>query len=318
MNDRVITFREAIQEAIYEEMCLDESIVIIGEDVLATGRKSSIKFPTTGDIKRVWNHIPLVEDMLGGIALGMSIGGLRPVVQFDYPTFVTHAFESIYRLGHWRYRTTERDGPGVVIRVALEGFVSGGPDISKSFIGTVMDIPNVSIVIPSTPYYVKGLLKMALRINQPTLFFETKKLYRMRGIVPTDDYTISYGVSEKMAEGTHVSLISWGYARKLTIDAETILKREGISADVIVLQTLKPLDSVTILASARKTKNVVVVDEEGGSAGARIVALVAEHTIGCRVRIVSPKNIPPPPWEFAKYVLPTVADVVEACKNTLN
>ena len=311
----------AINNALDTLLERDPSVVILGEDVLS-GKTRHPVLARLEDVfaDRIFNRIPLVEDMLGGIALGLNFGDIKPVIQFDYPTFITLALDGIYRLGAWRYRTAENDGPGVVIRVALADTTSGGADISMPFLSTVLHLPNITIAIPSDPYHAKGLLKTALRSNKPVLFFETKTLYETKGVVPRRDYTIPFGASSCTKKGTDVTIISWSYMSRLSIQAAEMLHNDGIEAEVITLHTLYPLDKESLVASAKKTGRIVIAEEEmeRGGIGAEICAQIAESIPGCHFKRIAAKNVPVPPWEYKKFVVPGAEDIFTACKNILS
>lgn len=321
--NRKITFAKAIQEALEEELSLDPRIIILGEDILDTDTRqvvtSSLKerFP-----ERVFNHLPLVEDMLGGIALGMSLKGSRPIVQLDYSTFITLALNDIHRIGSWRYRMFEKSGPGIIFRIGYDGYSRKGSELATSLLGTIFHLPNMRIITPSLPYYAKGLLKTAIRSGEPTVFFEYKKLYEKTNgpEVPSEDYTLPLGNSPIFRNGKDITFIAWGYAGFLAMQAAQVLSGHKIQTEVISPQTLHPIDMDPIFCSAKKTRRVIVVEEDmlRGGIGAELCARIIEKIPGCQIRRVAAKNIPLPyAKNIEKILLPNVQQIISAAKELL-
>lgn len=313
---RNISIKTAIQEAFNEEFNRNPNLVVLGEDVLDTQRKPILSTLKEEFPDRVINSLPLVEEMLCGIGLGMYLGGLKPVIQFDYSTFITLAMDSIYRLGNWRYRMAEKTGPGIVVRVGHESYTQGGPEFAASLLGLIFHLPNINIAVPRTPYHTKGLLKTALRSNQPTLFFEHRRNYELRGQIPDKEYTVPFGTASVARSGKHITLVAWSWLSILSQQASRILNKRGIEVEIIILHTLHPLDIDTIIASAKKTGRMLIVEEDmlRGGIGAEIVAEVAEMFPYCRFYRLAAKNVPIPPV-FGDLVVPNLKQIVEACEN---
>ncbi len=319
MNKPKTTFKDAIRDALEEEMERDERIIILGEDVLGYEKQSTLegfeeKFPG-----RILNRIPLVEDMLGGIGLGMNLGGLKPVIQMDYSTFITLGLHDIYRLGNWRYRMAEKEGPGVVLRIGHGGYGGGGAEFDASLLGTIFHLPNLWIAAPATPYHAKGLLKTALRANRPVIFFENKAIYQKSAWVPEEEYTVPFGTSSVYKSGKDITLIAWSFMTHLAMRAAARLGQEGIEPEVIDLATLHPMDMKTIMESVRKTGRAVIVEEDmlRGGIGAEISAQIAEALPGCKIKRIASKNVPLAVREKGKFILPTTEDIIAACLNIL-
>lgn len=322
MSERIISFREAIEEGFFEEFSINPNLALLGENVRdridPTLSTLGEKFP-----ERVRTAVPLVEEMLGGIALGMSLGGMRPVIQINWSAFITLILDQVYRLGSWRYRMFEKAGPGVLIRVGHDGYdgVAAGSELSSmSLLALINHLPNIWIATPTSPYHAKGLLKTALRENRPILFFEHKALYCMRGFVPPEEYLVSFGCSTKARSGDSLTIISWLYTGHLALEAAELLAQDRIQAEVLILHTLNPIDKESILNSARKTCRIIVV-EEGmlrGGMGAEIISQVVENIPQCRVLRIGAKNVPLPAHaKFARLILPGVEDIVRAAKKML-
>lgn len=329
MNKRIITFREAIEEAFREEFSKNPNRIIIGESVMDVTPRTDVPprplEPTLSFLEkmypnRILNHIPLVEEMLPGIGLGMNIGGLDPVVQFDWGVFITLALDQIYRLGNWRYRMAEKTGPSVILRLGDGGHGLGGAEISALLTALAFHLPNIWIAIPSTPFYAKGLWNAAFNANRPIVFLETKRLYGISGYVPEKNYSVSFGASSLLRTGNDITIISFGYSNYLAERAAEILSREQIESEIISLQTLNPLDMDTIFSSIKKTGRAVMVEEEmlrGGILG-EIVARITETLQGQDIRIqrVAAKNVPlPVQRKHLNLILPTANDIVRACRE---
>lgn len=320
MSEKEVTFREAIHEAFDEELKENPRLFLMGEDIVYK-RQSVLgslkkKFP-----KQIINNLPLLEDMIVGIGVGMSIGGLNPVINFNYDTHMTLAMDDIYRLGIWRYRMSEKDGPGVVVRFAHEGFTGKGPEFSASLLALLFHMPNIWIATPGTPYHAKGLLKTAFRSNRPVVFWEHKKLYETAGIVPEKDYVVTFPASSVLTAGKHVTIIAWSYMVNFAFAAASRVKLQGIEAEVISLHTLNPMDMSTILTSARKTKRIIIVEEDilRGGIGAEIAARIGEEIPSVRIKRIASKNVALPghaPLE--KRVLPSEEDIISACREFFN
>ncbi len=321
MNNKEISFAQAIESALEEEFASNLDTIIIGEDIL----DSDTRHPVIGDFKkkfpeRVINHLPLVEEMLGGIALGMSLRGLKPIVQLDYSTFIPLALGDIHRTGLWRYRMFEKNGPGVLFRVGYDGYTRKGAELATSLLALPFHLPNIRIVVPSLPYYAKGLLKTALRSSEPVLFFEYKRLYpsTIGPAIPQEDYTIPFGTVATFKKGRDVTIIGWGYASILALQASQALKKYSIQAEVLAPQTLYPLDMEVLYASAKKTRCIVIVEEDmlRGGIGAEIAARISEKFPGCQIRRIGASDIPLPyARNLERSLLPNVRLIANACAN---
>jgi 2-oxoisovalerate dehydrogenase E1 component beta subunit len=278
-----VTFLEAIKQAMYEEMERDPAVVLIGEDIGVYGGA----FKTSeGLLERFgWERVidtPISESAIIGAACGMSYLGLRPIAEMQFIDFIVCAFNQITNFvakGHYLWNAPAP----IVIRGPSGGGVHGGPFHSANPEMYFVHTPGLKVIYPSTPYDAKGLLKSAVRDNNPVLFFEHKFLYRrIKEELPVEDYTVPIGKAVVRREGKHVTIISYAAMMHTSLEAAADLANEGIEAEVIDLRTLLPLDEDTILASIRKTNKCLVVHEDtktGGIAG-EIAAILCERAFG--------------------------------------
>jgi 2-oxoisovalerate dehydrogenase E1 component beta subunit len=278
-----ITFLEAIKQAMYEEMERDPSVVLIGEDIGVYGGA----FKTSEGLleKFGWERVidtPISESAIVGAACGMSYLGLRPIAEMQFIDFIVCAFNQITNFvakGHYLWNAPAP----IVIRGPSGGGVHGGPFHSANPEMYFVHTPGLKVIYPSTPYDAKGLLKAAIRDNNPVLFFEHKFLYRrIKEEIPAGDYTVPIGKAIVRREGKHLTIISYAAMMHTSLEAAAELEKEGIEAEVIDLRTLLPLDEETILASLKKTNKCLVVHEDtktGGIAG-EIAAILCERAFG--------------------------------------
>jgi pyruvate/2-oxoglutarate/acetoin dehydrogenase E1 component len=274
-----ITMLEAIREALFEEMERDPTVVALGEDIGVYGGA----FQATEGLlakfgpERVMDT-PISETAIVGAACGMSYLGLRPVVEMQFIDFIACCFNQVTNFvakSHYRWGAPVP----MVLRGPSGGGVHGGPFHSGNPEMYFVHTPGLKVVYASTPYDAKGLLKSAIRDNNPVLFFEHKFLYRRsKEDVPSGDYTVPIGKAVVRRKGRDVTIVSYAAAAHTSLEAAAALSKEGIEAEVIDLRTLLPLDRETILASVKKTNKLLIVHEDtrtGGIAG-EIAAIVCE------------------------------------------
>ena len=278
-----ITMLEAIRQAMFEEMDRDPAVVVIGEDIGVYGGA----FKATEGLLARFGHervieTPISESAIVGAACGMSYLGLRPVAEMQFIDFIACAFNQVTNMvakSHYRYGAPVP----MVVRGPSGGGVHGGPFHSANPEMYFVHTPGLKVVYPSTAYDAKGLLKSAIRDNNPVLFFEHKFLYRrIKEEVPASDYTVPLGKAVIRREGRHLTIVSYAAMAHVAMEAARSLANEGIEAEVIDLRTLLPLDRETILDSVRKTNRLLVVHEDtrtGGIAG-EIAAIVCEEAFG--------------------------------------
>jgi 2-oxoisovalerate dehydrogenase E1 component beta subunit len=274
-----ITMLEAIRQAMFEEMDRDPTVVAIGEDIGVYGGA----FKATEGLLARFGHervieTPISETAIVGAACGMSYLGLRPVAEMQFIDFIACCFNQVTNMvakSHYRYGAPVP----MVLRGPSGGGVHGGPFHSANPEMYFVHTPGLKVVYPSTAYDAKGLLKSAIRDNNPVLFFEHKFLYRrIKEEVPASDYTVPIGKAIVRREGRHLTIVSYAAMAHVALEAAAALAREGIEAEVIDLRTLLPLDRQTILNSVKKTNRLLVVHEDtrtGGIAG-EIAAIVCE------------------------------------------
>ena len=275
----VITMLEAIRQAIFEEMDRDPAVVAIGEDIGVYGGA----FKVTEGLLAKFGHervidAPIAETAIVGAACGMSYLGLRPVVEMQFIDFIACCFNQVTNFvakSHYRWGAPVP----MVLRGPSGGGVHGGPFHSANPEMYFMHTPGLKIIYPSTAYDAKGLLKSAIRDNNPVLFFEHKYLYRrIKEEIPDGDYTVPIGKAIVRREGKDLTILSYAAMAHTSLEAAERLAKEGIDAEMIDLRTLAPLDRETILASVKKTNKLLIVHEDtrtGGIAG-EIAAIVCE------------------------------------------
>ena len=317
-----VTFLEAIRQALIEEMDRDQSVVMIGEDIGVYGGAFKV---SAGLLERFgWERIidtPISETAIIGAAVGMAYQGLRPVAEMQFIDFISCCFNQITNFvakSHYRWGAPVP----MVIRGPSGGGVHGGPFHSQNPEMYFVHTPGLKVVYPSTPYDAKGLLKSAIRDNNPVLFFEHKFLYRrIKETLPAEDYTVPLGKAVVRREGTDVTIVSYAAMAHSSLEAAQALAKEGIEAEVIDLRTLLPLDRETIVNSVKKTNKLLVVHEDtrtGGIAG-EIAAVVFEEAfddLDAPVRRVTSLDTPvpySPPLE--ERFLPNVAKITEAARE---
>jgi 2-oxoisovalerate dehydrogenase E1 component beta subunit len=301
------TVIEAVREALAEEMRRDGTIIVLGEDV---GKKGGVFLATDG----LWAEFgeervidtPLTESMIIGASIGAALNGLRPVAEIQFADFIHPAFNQLVsEAARMRYRSNNGFGVPMVVRAPYGGGVHGALYHSQSVEAFFTHVPGLKVVIPSTPYDAKGLLKSAIRDEDPVLFFEHKKMYRsVRGDVPATDFTVPLGRAAVRRPGKHITLVAYGLMVQYGLEAADRVALEGIEVEVIDLRTLRPLDRPTLLGSVRKTGKCLVAYEDNrfGGYGAEIAAIVAEEAFeyldGPVSRIAGP-DVPGVPYNHA-------------------
>src|SRR6201984_3067168 len=316
-----VTFLEAIKQAMYEEMERDPAVVLIGEDIGVYGGA----FKTSEGLleKFGWGRgicTPISQPAIVGAACGMSYLGLRPIAEMQFIDFIVCAFNQISNFvakGHYLWNATAP----IVIRGPSGGGVHGGPFHSANPEMYFVHTPGLKVIYPSTPYDAKGLLKAAVRDNNPVLFFEHKFLYRrIKGEVPAGDFTVPIGKAAVRREGRDLTIVSYAAMLHASLAAADELSKDGIEAEVIDLRTLLPLDRETILASVRKTNKLLVVHEDtrtGGIAGeiaALVTANASDDLEGPTRRVTSLDTPVPYAPSLEDYFRPNAAKVVEAAR----
>jgi pyruvate dehydrogenase E1 component beta subunit len=275
---------EAINRGLTEEMERDSAVVILGEDV---GREGGVFRVTDGLQARFGADrvidTPLAESGIVGTAFGMAVKGLRPVAEIQFEGFLPPAMDQIMsHVSRIRTRSRGRFTSPLVIRSPFGGGIHAPEHHSDSPEAVFIHTPGLKVVIPASPYDGKGLIKAAIRDEDPVLFFEPKRIYRaIKEEVPDEDYTVPIGKAKVLREGDDLTLISWGAMVRETLRAAEMGAREGIQAEVIDLRTLSPMDEETFLNSVRRTGRAVVIQEAPRTCGlgAEISARIQETSL---------------------------------------
>ena len=301
MSERTVTYAQSVFEALAEEMERDSSVFLLGEDVAVYG---GIFTATRGLLERFGpervRDTPISEAGITGVAVGAALMGMRPVVEIMYEDFTTIAMDQIVNnAAKIRYMFGGQVRVPMVVRTQGGSGRGNAAQHSQSLEAWFAHIPGLVVVMPSTPYDVKGLLKAAIRDDNPVVFIEHKMLYRAEGLVPASEYIIPIGKADVKRTGSDVTVIvtSWMVPRALAAAEE--LAAQGISVEVVDPRTLRPLDEETILASVRKTGRALVVHEavKFGGIGAEIAAMIMEQAfdyLDAPVRRLAGVDIPIP------------------------
>ena len=277
---RELTYREAVREALREEMKRDPSVFLMGEEIAEYGGSYKVTQGLLDEFghERVRNT-PLAEASIAGAALGAAIVGMRPVAEIMYIDFSFIAADQIInQIAKLRYMTGGMVKVPLVIRTQGGGGVAAGPHHSQSLEAIYAHIPGLIVVMPSNAYDVKGLLKSSIREDNPVIFIEHKKLYGESGEVPEEEYLVPLGKGEVKRQGKDITVVTYSRCVIRTLTVAEELKKDGIELEVVDPRTLKPLDEDVILSSVKKTGKAMVVYEavRTGGFGAEIAATIAE------------------------------------------
>ena len=279
-----VTNVEAVRSTLHDAMAADDRVLIIGEDV---GARGNVFLITRGFLEEFGPQrvidAPLAEASIVGVAIGMAMQGLRPIAEIQFADFIYPAFSQIVgEAAKTRYRSNGDYTCPLVIRTPYGGGVRGALSHSVSIEALFYHVPGITILAPSTPRDIKGLLTAAIESDDPVLFLEHKKTYRsVRGEVPEGRFVIPIGKADVKKSGTRLTVVSYGYNMHQALDAAQRLEDENISVEVIDLRSIRPMDKTTILESVRKTRKLLIVHEDNkfGGIGAEIAAMVAEEAL---------------------------------------
>ncbi len=321
----VITYSQALNEALREEMRLDSRVFVMGEDI---GHHGGMFRVTQGLIdefspQRV-RDTPISEAGFMGLGIGAALGGMRPVVELMFMDFVLVAADQIVnQAAKLRYMSGGQAAVPIVIRAQQGGGRGNGAQHSQSFEAWLAQVPGLKVVAPATPKDAKGLLKSAIRDGNPVVFIEHKLLYNTKGEVPEGDYTTPIGKAEVKRPGRDITIVSFSRTLLFALEAAETLAQKGIQAEVIDLRTIEPLDMQTILESVQGTARLLVVHEAHTNCGigAEIIARLYEQApdiLTTPARRLGAKHVPIPvaePMENA--VLPQPADIVQAVESMM-
>ncbi len=322
---RVIEFREALREAMSEEMRRDEKIFLIGEEVAEYNGAYKVSKGMLAEFgeKRVIDT-PIAELGFTGISVGAAMNGLRPIVEFMTFNFSLVAIDQIISSAAKMYQMS---GGQYNIPIVFRGATGNAGMLaaqhSQNFDSWYANTPGLKVVVPSNPYDAKGLLKSAIRDNDPVVFMESELMYGDKGEVPQEEYTIPIGVADIKKQGTDVTIVSFGKILKVAAKAAEELEKEGISAELIDLRTIRPIDYNTIIASVQKTNRLVIVEEAWplGNISTEITFKVQKDAFDYLdapiMRIVSADTPLPYAPTLIQEALPNPERVIKAVKRTL-
>jgi len=323
----IINYSDALKEALREEMRRDPTIFLIGEDIGLDGGVFSV---TRGLIDEFGpNRVvdsPISEEGLVNIGLGAAITGCRPVVEIMFSSFMGIPMETIYnQVSKIRYMSGGQANVPLVIRTTNVLGRSSAAQHSGRTEAWFMHTPGLRVVAPSTPYDAKGLLKTALRGNDPVIFFEQAFLYfKIKGEVPDEDYSVPFGQAKVIKEGSDITLIAYSMMVHKALEASEKLASEGIHAEVVDLRSLSPLDISTICESIGKTHRAVICtdDEKRGGVAAEIMASIMENAFydleAPITRIAAPDVPVPYSPVMEQYIIPKAEDIVRTVHEVLN
>lgn len=320
---REITYREAIREALSEEMRRDPLVFMLGEEIAEYGGAYKVTLGLVDEFGRERiRNTPLAEAAIAGTALGAALVGMRPIAEIMYIDFSLIAANQICnQIAKIRYMTGGMVKVPVVIRTQCGGGVSAGPHHSQSLEAIYTHFPGLFVVMPSTPYDAKGLLKSSVREDNPVMFIEHKALYGQKGMVPDEEYLVPLGRADVKRQGDDVTVITYSRCTFLALKVAEALGKDGIGVEVIDLRTLKPLDEDTMLASVKKTGRVLIVHEawRTGGFGAEIAAIIAEKAIDyldAPIKRVTALDSPIPfSPKLEAHVLPSEERIMAAVKE---
>ena len=299
--DRELTFAEAIREALAEEMRRDSRVFIMGEDVAEAGTPFKVLSGLVEEFgtQRVVDT-PISEAGFTGLAVGAAMTGLRPVVDIMFGDFLTLTMDQmVNQAAKVHYMSGGKWKVPMVLRTTLGAARRSAAQHSQSLHAWFSHVPGLKVVLPSTPRDAKGLLKTAIRDENPVVFFEDKMMYKLKGPVPAEEYTIPLGVADVKREGHDVTIVATSSMVQLALGAAVLLEEIGISAEVIDPRTTWPLDEKTLIESAKKTSRAIVVDEGYRRYGvtAEIAAVIAEgafYNLDAPVKRLGAMHVPIP------------------------
>jgi len=320
-----VTYLDAIRDAMLEEMQRDERVFLIGEDVGAYGgafRTSAGLFEKFGPSRVI--DTPISEMAIVGAASGAALMGMRPIAEMQFIDFITCAYDMLVNFTATNRYLYGRDCP-IVVRGPAGGGVHGGPFHSLNPEAMFMNRPGLKIVAPGTAYDAKGLLKAAIRDDDPVLFIEHKYLYRrIKEDLPSEDYIVPIGKANVRRKGKDLTIVTWGAMLYVADEAAELLAKEGVSTEIIDLRSIIPFDEEAILESVAKTNRVIILHEAPltGGAGAEFAARIAEKAfdyLDAPIKRVASLDVPTPyspPLEAA--YLPNAQKVIAAARELLN
>ena len=322
---RTVEFREALREAMSEEMRRDEKIFLMGEEVAEYNGAYKVSKGMLAEFgaKRVIDT-PIAELGFAGIAIGASMNGLRPIVEFMTFNFSLVAIDQIINSAAKMYSMSggQYSCP-IVFRGATASAGQLGAQHSQAFENWYANCPGLKVVVPSTPYDAKGLLKAAIRDNDPVIFMESEQMYGDKGEIPDGEYILPIGVADVKRTGTDVTIATFGKITKVALKAAEELEKEGISVEVVDLRSVRPIDYDTIINSVKKTNRLVIVEEAWplASISSEITYMVQKEAfdyLDAPIRRVTAADVPLPyAPTLIEVALPNIIKTVKAVKEVM-
>src|SRR5215471_3577771 len=320
---RELTFGQAVREALAEEMRRDSTVCVLGEDVAEAGTPFKVlsglveEFGTARVI-----DTPISEAGFTGVGVGAAMTGMRPVIDIMFGDFLTLAMDQmVNQAAKVHYMSGGKWKVPMVLRTTLGATRRSAAQHSQSLHAWLCHVPGLKVVLPSTPYDAKGLLKAAIRAENPVVVFEDKMMYRLKGPVPAEDYTLPLGVADVKRVGSDITLVATSSMVQVALGAAALLEKVGISAEVVDPRTTWPLDEKSLIESARKTSRVIVIDEGYGRYGvtAELASVVAEgafYNLEVPVKRMGAMHVPIPfSPALEDLTVPTEQSVFEAAKS---
>jgi pyruvate dehydrogenase E1 component beta subunit len=322
-GERQLTFAQAIREALAEEMRRDSRVCILGEDVAEAGTPFKVLSGLVEEFgKERVIDTPISEAGFTGVGVGAAMTGMRPIVDIMFGDFLTLTMDQmVNQAAKVHYMSGGKWKVPMVLRTTLGATRRSAAQHSQSLHAWLSHVPGLKVVLPSTPYDAKGLLKTAIRDENPVVFFEDKMMYKLKGPVPAEEYTIPLGVADVKREGTDITLVATSSMVQVALGAAVLLEEQGISAEVIDPRTTWPLDERTLVESAKKTSRAIVLDEGYSRYGvtAEIAAVIASgafYNLEAPVKRMGAMHVPipfSPPLEDV--TVPTEQSVFEAARE---
>jgi len=325
MSERLLTYAEAIKEALDQEMTRDDTVFLMGEDIGVWGNLFGC---SRGLLEKYGKErvrdTPISEAAFTGCGVGSAAAGLRPVVEIMYIDFISIATDQIVNhAARWHQLSCGKINVPMVIRTQGGVGFRNSSQHSQSLENWFVNIPGLVVVMPSTPYDVKGLLKASIRDDNPVVFIEHKAVYRNKGPVPEDDYVLPLGVADIKREGKDLTIVANSWMVLHALAAAEELSKEGISCEVVDPRTLYPLDEQTICNSVKKTGLCLVVNEAPAAGGwsGEVAAVVMENCFDALKkpvkRLTGMRTGIPYDKDLERAVVPGVKEVIEAARNLL-
>jgi acetoin:2,6-dichlorophenolindophenol oxidoreductase subunit beta len=321
-GERELTFAQAVREALAEEMRRDSRVCILGEDVAEAGTPFKVLSGLVEEFgtERVIDT-PISEAGFTGVGVGAAMTGMKPVVDIMFGDFLTLTMDQmVNQAAKVHYMSGGKWKVPMVLRTTLGATRRSAAQHSQSLHAWVSHVPGLKVALPSTPYDAKGLLKTAIRDENPVVFFEDKMMYKLKGPVPEKEYTIPFGVADIKRVGNDITLVATSSMVQVALGAAALLEKAGISAEVVDPRTTWPLDEKTLIESAKKTSRVIVLDEGYGRYGvtgeiASVIAEGAFYNLEAPVKRMGAMHVPipfSPPLEDV--TVPTEQTVLEAAR----